>query len=258
MGAARSRLRSLPWIAGVLGGVLIAGGSVIAVLQSGQAGSAATIPSSGPIAPVEPDEKDGATEGEAELSERTGIAALPAGFWAAETAERFGIPERVVLAYGGAAIRLAGEQPGCGVDWATLAGIGQIESEHGAIHGGVIGSDGVRRPALYGIPLDGASTAEIADTDGGVLDGDAAWDRAMGPMQIIPDTWREYASDGDDDGASDPQHIDDAALTAARYLCAVGVDLRTDAGWIAAVGAYNDTTDYNHRVAEATSRYRSG
>lgn len=218
------------------------------------------LPPSEPIASVEPDEKDGTTVSEDQDAppERTGIAALPAGFWAAETAERFGIPERVVLAYGGAAIRLAGEQPGCGVDWATLAGIGQVESEHGFIHGGAIGPDGVQSPALYGIPLDGASTAEIADTDGGALDGDASWDRAMGPMQIIPDTWREYASDGDEDGVSDPQHIDDAALTAARYLCAVGVDLRTDGGWIAAVGAYNDTIDYNHRVAEATSHYRRG
>ena len=103
-----------------------------------------------------------------------------------------------------------------------------------------------------------STTALIPDTDRGALDGDPVWDRAAGPMQIIPDTWRQYAADGNGDGMTDPQQIDDAVLTAARYLCAVGGDLRTDDGWIAAVAAYNDSTDYNHRVAEATSHYRVG
>lgn len=186
------------------------------------------------------------------------IATLASSSWVGENATRLEIPERALSAYAGAAMQLAGEQPECGLDWATLAGIGQVESGHGTIFGGGIDSDGKQHPAIIGIALDGATTALIPDTDRGALDGDPVWDRAAGPMQIIPDTWRQYAADGNGDGMTDPQQIDDAVLTAARYLCAVGGDLRTDDGWIAAVAAYNDSTDYNHRVAEATSHYRVG
>ena len=186
------------------------------------------------------------------------IATLASSTWVRENATRLEIPERALSSYAGAAMRLAGEQPECGLDWATLAGIGMVESGHGTIFGGEIDSDGKQHPAIVGIALDGATTALIPDTDRGALDGDPVWDRAAGPMQIIPDTWRQYATDGNGDGMTDPQQIDDAALTAARYLCAVGGDLRTDDGWIAAVAAYNDSTDYNHRVAEATSHYRMG
>ena len=193
-----------------------------------------------------------------EVSKSASIARLASSSWVAENATRLGIPERALAAYAGAAMKLSGEQPECGLDWATLAGIGQVESLHGTIFGGEIEADGKQRPAIIGIALDGASTALIPDTDRGALDGDPVWDRATGPMQIIPDTWRQYAADGNGDGMTDPQQIDDAALTAARYLCAVGVDLRTTDGWIAGVAAYNDSTDYNHRVAEVTSHYRVG
>ncbi len=45
------------------------------------------------------------------------------------------------------------------------------------------------------------------------------YDRAVGPMQFLPGTWGRWGSDGDRDGVSDPQDVDDAALAAARYLC---------------------------------------
>lgn len=186
-----------------------------------------------------------------------GISALAADWWVTETAARYGIPERALAAYAGAAMRVSSEHPECGLDWTTLAGIGHVESGHGTIDSGTIDGTGQQQPAIVGIALDGGDTHAIGDTDGGALDGDAVWDRAVGPMQLIPETWGQYASDGNDDGASDPQQIDDAALTAARYLCAVGVDLRTSDGWIAAISAYNDTVDYNNRVADATSYYRS-
>ena len=87
------------------------------------------------------------------------------------------------------------------------------------IQGGSIGDDGVADPAIIGIALDGSSTDAITDTDGGELDGDAEWDRAIGPMQFIPETWQALALDGNGDGVLDPQQIDDAALTAAAALC---------------------------------------
>jgi membrane-bound lytic murein transglycosylase B len=197
---------------------------------------------------LEPEDEPGAA----------GIAELVSAPWVSQTANRLGIPERALAAYAGAAARLADEQPGCGVDWTTLAGIGHVESGHGTLDGGSIDASGAQTPAIYGIALNGTVTDAIHDTDGGVLDRDPVWDRAVGPMQIIPETWEQYAADGNGDGKADPQQIDDAALTAARYLCAVGVDLRTSDGWISAIAAYNDTVDYNNLVAEATSYYRVG
>src|SRR3546814_8911702 len=46
-----------------------------------------------------------------------------------------------------------------------------------------------RSPEIRGIPLDGTRSARIDDTDGGRWDGDSQWDRAMGALQFIPDTW---------------------------------------------------------------------
>ncbi|MDN4645902.1 lytic transglycosylase domain-containing protein, partial [Arthrobacter sp. PsM3] len=82
---------------------------------------------------------------------------------------------------------------------------------------------------IVGPSLNGAGLAAIADTDAGVLDGDARWDHAVGPMQFIPSTWNLAGRDGNGDGTADPFNIDDAALSAATYLCAHGRDLSTAA-----------------------------
>ncbi len=186
----------------------------------------------------------------------TGIAAKPSSAWVSSTAEKTGIPARALAAYAGAELTVKRETPECGLDWATLAGIGEVESAHGTLNGGEIRPNGKQLPAIFGIPLNGVTTEHIPDTDGGSLDGDPQWDRALGPLQLIPETWQRFAADGNLDGRTDPQQIDDAALTAARYLCTDGHDLRTPAGWIAAVADYNDTADYNNRVAEAVNSYR--
>ncbi|WP_084502585.1 lytic transglycosylase domain-containing protein [Microbacterium indicum] len=175
--------------------------------------------------------------------------------WIADRALATGIPERAMRAYANAD-SWARETLGCAIGWNTLAGIGWVESHHGELRGGSVDADGVTRPAITGIPLDGTNdTMAIPDTDGGELDGDATWDRAVGPMQFIPETWLRWAVDGSGDGSVDPQNIDDAAYTAANYLCRLDGSLETDDGWIAAVRSYNDTLDYQTRVATAATRY---
>ena len=47
--------------------------------------------------------------------------------------------------------------------------------------------------------------------------------------------------DGNGDGIADPFNIDDAALSAAGYLCAKGRDLTTANGWIEAIYSYNQS-----------------
>ena len=54
--------------------------------------------------------------------------------------------------------------------------------------------------------------------------------RAMGPMQFIPETWKLYGVDANNDGVVSPDNFDDAALSAAGYLCWRGKDLADAAG----------------------------
>ena len=175
--------------------------------------------------------------------------------WVERIARSAGIPERALLAYAGAALAVADTHPGCGLGWNTLAGIGLVESEHGTINGSSIGADGVAQPWIFGIPLDGNGTEAIHDTDDGSLDTDGTWDRAVGPMQFIPETWAAYAQDGNGDGETDIHQIDDAALAAAVYLCEVGGDVTAPDRWIAAISAYNPSVEYNNRVAAAAEQY---
>lgn len=188
-------------------------------------------------------------------SRPAGIAGLADAVWIDAVARETRIPQRALQAYAGAALRAGQDHPGCGLGWNTLAGIGHVESEHGTIGGSHLAADGVATPAIVGIALDGTRSQAIGDSDGGALDGDATWDRAVGPMQFIPTTWAQWGADGDGDGRIDPQNIDDSALAAARYLCEIGGDLTQPDRWIAAVAAYNHTVEYNNRVAEAASAY---
>jgi membrane-bound lytic murein transglycosylase B len=133
-----------------------------------------------------------------------------------------GIPNVALNAYRVAAARMAAVMPACGIDWSLLAGIGRVESNHGRFGGAVLNVDGTSTPKILGPPLDGVQFAYIADSDGGSYDGDSRFDRAVGPMQFIPTTWRAYAIDANGRGAPDPFNINDAALAAAHYLCVAG------------------------------------
>jgi membrane-bound lytic murein transglycosylase B len=189
----------------------------------------------------------------------TPIADLPDPGWAAETAEATGIPLRAVRAYAGAALATAETHPQCGLGWNALAGIGWVESRHGTLGGGEAGEDGVVTPRITGVPLDGGEgVMEVPDTDGGELDDDAVWDRAVGPMQFIPETWAAAGLDGDRDGHADPHQIDDAALTAAAYLCERGGAAADDDSWTRMVFGYNRSVDYLWDVAEAAEEYAGG
>ena len=184
------------------------------------------------------------------------VADLTRPSWLRDTAERTGIPRRALAAYAGASLRLAETMPQCGLGWNTLAGIGAVESIHGSYLGASADDDGLVSPPIIGIALDGSEgVMEILDTDGGELDGDVRWDRAVGPMQFIPTTWADFAQDGNLDGRADPHQIDDAVLTAAHYLCASGGDLTSDDGWQAALAAYNRSVSYAHDVADLATSY---
>ncbi|MEV6370850.1 lytic murein transglycosylase [Micromonospora musae] len=164
------------------------------------------------------------------------------------------MPERALAAYAGASLAEAQKNPGCHLGWNTLAAIGQVESAHGTLGGATTGVDGVATPAIIGRALDGHGVAKIPDTDHGRLDGDTTWDHAVGPLQFTPATWATHAQDGNHDGVTDINNIDDAALAAAGYLCRSG-DLTVARNWIAAVTAYNPDPAYTNKVADAANSY---
>ncbi|MDV7988601.1 lytic transglycosylase domain-containing protein [Rhodococcus sp. IEGM 1374] len=179
--------------------------------------------------------------------------------WAEPQTDALGISVTALASYGHAAAIMTETDADCGIAWTTLAGIGYIESRHGTYQGSSVAPDGLVAPPIRGIPLDGGpGVAEIADTDGGVMDGDTEFDRAMGPMQFIPETWKKWGVDANGDGVADPDNIDDAALTAARYLCARGGDLRTAQGWETALMAYNLSGQYLRDVRDRAAAYSVG
>lgn len=205
----------------------------------------------------------------AQVEAETGLAAAQgraAAAWGADVsipdAQRvtvLDIPTRTLDAYLLAERRLAVEAPACRMRWWVVAGIGAVESGHGTYRGAYPGADGVVRPLIIGPRLDGGAFARIGDTDGGRLDGDTEYDRAVGPMQFIPSTWASSGGDGNGDGVSDPHNVYDAAYAAANYLCrgARGVPVDTAAGFAAAAWSYNRSRPYGATTWQRAVAYSS-
>ena len=176
--------------------------------------------------------------------------------WAQGVGTRVGIPVVAVQAYGYAELVATRTAPGCHLSWTTVAAIGKVESAHGSANGAVLGADGSVQPPILGLPLDGKGGRQlIRDTDRGAVDGDATYDRAIGPMQFIPATWSEMAVDADNSGSADPNDIDDAALAAALYLCTGGRDLSKANAWWDAILSYNAVRPYAQKVFDAANEY---
>ncbi|WP_281390660.1 lytic murein transglycosylase [Nocardioides mesophilus] len=170
-----------------------------------------------------------------------------------------GIPSAALAAYQRAAQVIDSADRSCHIGWQLIAAIGRVESDHGRYGGNTLSDEGVSTPGIYGIPLDGShGTQKIGDSDGGRFDDDAVFDRAVGPMQFIPSTWRVVGVDGDGDGVRDPQDIDDAALATAVYLCSGEEDLATPAGQRSAVYRYNHSQEYVDLVLAIMEAYTDG
>jgi hypothetical protein len=215
-------------------------------------GSTARTPAGGPTAPplAAPTPLSLAT---------TTVTTAPASVaapWVSMIAARTHLPARAVSAYADAQLAIDLTQPGCHLSWTMLAGIGTVESGNGTHGGSTLLPDGTTSITILGPALDGThgNAAIPATTVGLRLDGDATWDHAIGPMQFIPSTWSHWGASANG-GVPNPNDIDDAALTAAHYLCAAGGDLATPDGWRKAITAYNAPPAYATQVTELATTY---
>jgi membrane-bound lytic murein transglycosylase B len=198
----------------------------------------ASVPVPGSIAPAVPDGAADATVAGASTS---------------------GIPSAALSAYQRAAQIIDAADTTCNIPWELIAAIGRVESDHGQYGGNTLNSDGVSVPGIYGPTLDGKNgTQAIMDTDGGQLDKDPVYDRAVGPMQFIPSTWSSVKVDADGDGQRNPQDIDDASLASAVYLCSGNDDLSSRSGQEAAVFRYNHSQAYVDLVLRIMEAYSQG
>jgi membrane-bound lytic murein transglycosylase B len=163
--------------------------------------------------------------------------------WASRVAGKTRLDARVLAAYGRAEMWMQRQKPSCHLSWATLAAIGNQ-------------AFGATKPAADGRLSVKPGPAEGPDTDQGKLDGDRAADHRIGPLRITAEAWRVHAQRANGDGKpADPSNLDDAAFTAARYLCAAGDDLGAPAGWWKAMLRYNPAVNYVQDIFTTADSY---
>jgi hypothetical protein len=167
-----------------------------------------------------------------------------------------GIPATALEAYKRAAEAVRAAAPECNLEWELIAAIGRIESVHASGYG--LREDGYTDQPIRGPRLDGVQFALIRDTDNGKWDGDTEYDRAVGPTQFIPSSWKGWGADGNGDGKRDPNNIYDAALATGLYLCAGDRDLTQADDLKAAILSYNHSTEYYENVLAWLRRYKDG
>lgn len=248
-------------VAGLVAAAVTTGGVVVPV-AAGDTGtpepapSASAVPPGGAAPSAAPSAGQPSTPGPSGSPRPGGLPADVLRGWAQQMSARTDVPVVALQAYGYAELVLTQTRPSCGISWTTLAAIGRVESNHGRTGAATLQSDGKARPPILGPPLDGEGDVElIEDTDGGALDGDPVYDRAVGPMQFIPESWHREQIDATGDQVADPHNIHDAALAAANYLCRQGRDMSTAGDWWSAVLAYNNVQAYAQQVFDAASEY---
>jgi membrane-bound lytic murein transglycosylase B len=182
-------------------------------------------------------------------------ASAPPPTLVVSTPGALGIPTTALTAYRNAERMMATSEPGCGISWNLLAGIGRIESGHA--NGGATDARGTAVRPIYGPSLDGTLPGNEVIVQSSAP-GRVSYARAMGPMQFLPGTWARYASDGDGDGAADPQNLYDATLAAARYLCSGGLNLRDQSQVLSSILRYNNSMPYAQNVLGWAAAYATG
>ena len=251
----RKACATIPAIALISGGIALASpaGDVESVSAS-KASPTIVVPGTAMAMPAVP--TGGGTQGAPGLVLPAGLAPGSSTLVALDS---MGIPSRALEAYRRSVTLVGAADPACHIDWALLAAIGRVESDHARFGGNHLDAAGVAQPGIIGIPLDGTNgTARITDTDHGLWDRDTTYDRAVGPMQFIPSTWRVVGVDAAGRGVKNPQDMLDAAAATAAYLCSGHGDLTRPVDLRAAIMRYNPSDSYVRTVTAIADAYRHG
>ncbi|WP_435107172.1 C40 family peptidase [Nocardiopsis synnemataformans] len=150
-----------------------------------------------------------------------------------------------------------------GMRWAVLAGIGAVESDHGAA--ATISPDGDTDPPFVGPRLDGSGVGGNLtphyDTDGGRWDGDDEYDAAVGVTQHLPANWDRYGVSARGSGEPDPHNVFDSVASTAVELCqsaqGAPVDFSSRDDLEDALFRYNPADWYVDDVMAEVDRYDS-
>lgn len=195
-----------------------------------------------------------------DASSRAVLPNAAEAFTLASVPGQTGLTPKALNAYLNAEATMTELAPRCHISWRTIGAVASVESVHGEYGNGRLDIDGRPADPIIGIALNGETvdnfghtTARLTDTDDGEYDGDPNFDRAVGPLQFIPESWDRWRLDADGDGERDPQDIDDAALTAAAYLCNYG-SLRYWETWSVAIFGYNHSGAYVNSVKASLDR----
>ncbi len=105
--------------------------------------------------------------------------------------------------------------------------------------------------AAYNVPWEVIAAVHYVETGQRGSTIVTSYAGAQGPMQFMPSTFTAYAVDGDGNGVTDINNVDDAIMTAAAYMAANGAD-RGDL--VNALYRYNHDMGYvNHVLSIAHS-----
>jgi hypothetical protein len=149
--------------------------------------------------------------------------------------------------------------PACRLDAPLLEAIGKVESDHA--YNGYVDRKGEALLPIIGPALNGRPGLALihASPLGKQLHGDPVYEHAVGPMQFLPETFKDWATAGRKGRkTSDPENVYDAAATAAHYLCGSGGDLHDPKARHAAVLRYNNSEDYARTVESWFQAYSAG
>lgn len=224
----------------------------VAGAQPDGAAPAPSDPATGAPGPAPAPEKPAADDD----AERTPARAGAVPVTDPADAAHAGLPALALEAYQRAADEQAIRTPGCHLPWTLLAAIGQVESHHA--RNGALTSEGFTTSRILGPVLNGGLFAALPDSDRGTYDGDTTWDRAVGPMQFIPSTWKRWGTTTRPTLDADPNNIFDATTTAAAYLCADNRDLNDPQQLNRAILSYNPSETYVRDVLAWNAAYASG
>ena len=171
-----------------------------------------------------------------------------------------GIPAPALAAYQRGAQIINAADKSCNIPWELIAAIGRVESDHGRYGGNTLTEDGVSKPGIYGIALNGKNgTQAINDTDGGQLDKDTGLRPRGRPDAVHPldlagrqgRRRRRRPAQPPGHGRRLPGHRASTSAP-ARTTCPPAQ------GQEAAVYRYNHSQDYVNLVLRIMEAYSSG